>query len=133
MKLARRANCFTAWIAILAVLLAALAPSLARALSPLPQEAMPWSEICTMGGTQTMVAPGTDPESDSGSGSGQGMLSPHCPFCLTHHNLLLPPLPTSGFLPVTDKLTEFFLPANVSPPPRFTGIAAEPRAPPATS
>ncbi|MCF8199574.1 MAG: DUF2946 family protein [Sulfuritalea sp.] len=133
MKLARRANCFTAWIAILAVLLAALAPTMARALSPLPQSAMPWSEICTLSGTQTMAEPGSDSVSGSGSGSGQGMLAPHCPFCLTHYTPLLLPSSACDIPPAAGKHTEFFLPAVISPPPRFTGIAAEPRAPPAAS
>lgn len=129
MKLVPRANRFTAWIAILAILLAALAPTMARAFSPQLQGAMPWSEICTLGGTQTVTAPG----SDSGSGSRQGMLAPHCPFCLTHHNFLVLPSSARTFLPAADESTEFILPAVVSPPPRFTGIAAEPRAPPAAS
>ena len=127
MKLARRTNRLTAWIAIFAILLAALAPSVARALASPGQEKEPWSEICTLGGLQT--APDTAPA----SGSGQGTTTQHCLFCLNHHKLfVLPPVPC-GLSLATEAAPGFIPPAVISPPPRFTGIAAEPRAPPAVS
>lgn len=79
MSLPRRPARLAAWIAIFAVLLAALAPVLARALSP-PQQAMPWNEICSVAGPQgardALPEPGGGPHHDA--------TFQHCPFCLSH-------------------------------------------------
>jgi hypothetical protein len=109
----------TAWIAIFAILLAALAPSLARALSS-PQKAMPWTDICSVGGPQ--VAHDVAPE--SGSGQHEGMGLKHCPFCLTHAGQFALPATTLNFLPTVDSCAGVFPPSAATPPPRFIRAAA---------
>jgi hypothetical protein len=128
MKLAHRTGRLTAWIAIFAILLAALAPSVARALSP-PQTAMPWTDICSVVGTQ--AAPTTEPM--SGSGQHEGMGLKHCPFCLTHAGHFALPATTPDVLPTADSCAEVFPPSAATPPPRFIRAAAQSRAPPANS
>lgn len=128
MTLARRNGCFTAWIAIFAILLAALAPSVARALAP-AQQAAPWSEICSASGVQ--VAHEVAPLSGSGQHGDAGFK--HCPLCLNYvGQFAMPTTPFSG-LPLLDRRAESF-PASISTTTsRFLLVAAQPRAPPAVS
>lgn len=128
MRLATRPGRVTAWIAIFAILLAALAPSVARAwLSP--QQTMPWTEICSIGGSQGTpdVAP------LSGSGQHDGAVFKHCPFCLNYAGHFALPAPALDFLPAVTASTETFPASVATPAPRFIRVAAQPRAPPANS
>ncbi|MCK9387873.1 MAG: DUF2946 domain-containing protein [Sulfuritalea sp.] len=126
MKLVLRPDRVAAWIAIFAILLAALAPGVARALSS--QQAVPWSEICSVAVTQAA--------SDaplSGSGQHDGMAFKHCPFCMNHAgHFALPPAPLD-WMPVANvsAVTPLFLATAASP--RFIRATAQPRAPPAHS
>lgn len=128
MSFVRHARRVTAWIAIFAILLAALAPSLARALSS-PQKAMPWSEICSVVGTQAVP----DAASVPNSGRHDGAEFKHCPFCLTHAGQFALPATPPDVLPTADSRAEVFPPSTATPPPRFIRAAAQPRAPPAVS
>ncbi|NJD35619.1 MAG: DUF2946 domain-containing protein [Betaproteobacteria bacterium] len=88
---------FTAWIAILAVLLAALAPGISQAFASSQAQATPWIEICTSAGTQLRL----DPAPTGGSGEHEGKLSAHCPFCLNHAGHFgLPATPLEFSLPL---------------------------------
>lgn len=127
MRLATRPGRVTAWIAIFAILLAALAPSLARALAP-PQQAMPWGEICTAAGMQQVAV---DAAPDSGSHEGSGPR--HCPYCLVHAGHFALPSATGSFCPATATGAAAPLPFFVAPPPRLIRPAAAPRAPPSIS
>lgn len=127
MNLAR--NRLTAWIAIFAVLLAALAPALARAWVPAQAAPMPWAEICTAGGTQLVHDTAPAP----GSGQHEGIGLKHCPFCLTHAGQFALPAATLDILPAADARGEAFPSSAASSPPRFIRVAAQPRAPPAIS
>ncbi|MCX7165281.1 MAG: DUF2946 domain-containing protein [Rhodocyclales bacterium] len=128
MKLARCTGRLTAWIAIFAILLAALAPSVARALSP-PQKAMPWTDICSVAGTQ--AAPATDPI--SGSGQHQNVGFKHCPLCLNYTgHLALPTAPVAP-LPVVGASAEDFPASVTTASAHFIRTAAQPRAPPVNS
>jgi hypothetical protein len=128
MNPARRPGRLATWIAIFAILLAALAPSVARALSS-PQKAMPWTDICSVGGPQ--VAHDAAPA--SGSGQHEGMGLKHCPFCLTHAGQFALPAVTPDVFPTADSCVEAFPPSAAIPSPRFIRAAAQPRAPPAHS
>jgi hypothetical protein len=129
MNPARRPGRLAAWIAIFAILLAALAPSVARALSSPQQQAMPWTDICSVGGPQIAhdVAPA------SGSGQHEGMGLKHCPFCLTHAGQFALPAATLDFLPTADSRAGVLPPSAAIPPPRFIRATVQPRAPPAIS
>lgn len=128
MKLATRPGRLAAWIAIFAILLAALAPSMARAFSS-PQQAMPWTEICTLAGTQAAH----DNAPLSGSGQHEGGVFKHCPFCLGNAGHFVLPTGPLSCLPAAEAGSEIFLPAFTPPSPRFIRAAAQPRAPPANS
>ncbi|MDA8256157.1 MAG: DUF2946 family protein [Betaproteobacteria bacterium] len=128
MRLATRPGRVTAWIAIFAILLAALAPAVARAwLSP--QQAMPWTEICSVAGPQGAMDAAPLP----GSGQHDGALFKHCPFCLNHAGQFALPPPAHDLLPPAAAGSEG-IPSSVAiSVPRFIRVAAEPRAPPAIS
>ena len=128
MKLAR-ASRLTAWIAMFAILLAALAPSVARALSSPQQQAMPWSDICAVAGTQAVH----DAAPLSGSGQDNGAAFGHCPFCLSHAGQFVLPTAALYCLPAADASAGFFTPSAAAPSPRFVRASAQPRAPPAAS
>ncbi|MCK9380906.1 MAG: DUF2946 family protein [Sulfuritalea sp.] len=126
---ARRPDRLTAWIAILAILLAALAPGVARALSASPQQALPWTEICTLGGIQRAEGAAPLP----GSGQHEGAMLKHCLFCLNHaSHFALPPAPLD-VVPAIDASAESFPFSFTAPSSRFIRAAAQPRAPPANS
>ena len=128
MRLATRHGRVTAWIAIFAVLLAALAPSVARAwLSP--QKVMPWGEICTAGGMQTTHDAAPRPD----SGQHGGAVFKHCPFCLTHAGHFALPTPAHELLQPAAASSESIQSAVATPAPRLIRVAAQPRAPPANS
>jgi hypothetical protein len=75
----------TAWIACIAILLAALAPTLAQALTAGAERATPWSEICSAAGTQ----PGAESLPGSDGQSSHGIK--HCPWCAgSNHQFALP-------------------------------------------
>ena len=128
MTLSRRPARLTAWIAIFAVLLAALAPGLARALSS-PQQAMPWSEICSVGGPR--VAPDALP--DSGAGQHDGKVFKHCPFCLNYAGHFVLPATPLDFSPAIDHDTALPCALVATSSPRLAWASPPSRAPPAIS
>lgn len=125
MKLAQRKGRLTAWIAIFAILLAALSPNLARVLAS-PQQAMPWTDICTMAGAQTADAAAPLP----GSGQHEGTAFKHCAFCLHyvgHFALATAPLTLLSATVATAAAVPLLA---AWPFPRPIRAAAQPRAPP---
>lgn len=69
----------TAWIATLAILLAALAPTISQAAYHVSGDAL-WLEVCTAYGIQR-VAVDADPQS---SGDTASLLAEHCSYCSFH-------------------------------------------------
>lgn len=128
MKPARRPGRLTAWIAIFAILLAALAPGVARALSS-SQKAVPWTEICSVAGTKTV--PDAAPISGSGQHDGEGFK--HCPLCLNHTGDAAMPAEPVDIWPVVGPGAGDFSASVTTSSPRFIRTAAQPRAPPANS
>ncbi|MCS7102067.1 MAG: DUF2946 family protein [Burkholderiaceae bacterium] len=104
----------TAAVAILAILLNALVPSLARAWAPLPL-----GEVCSARG-----AGGGYPQ------PAEVFLLEHCPYCAPHAGSFAAP-PPAGSVPVAPALvTAAGAPAAVAPPAPPAWPAAQPRAPP---
>jgi hypothetical protein len=128
MNFVSRPGRFAAWIAILAILLAALAPSMARAFAS-PQKAMPWSDICSIAGT----GPAHDSVPGQPSGPHESAGYTHCIFCLHHSGHFALPSTRFGLLTAAAAAAEVFPPSAATPPPRFIRAAAQPRAPPAIS
>jgi hypothetical protein len=126
MRPTRRAQVLTSWIAVLATVLAALAPSAAHALAATRGAA--WLEVCTAYGARWQRVP--QGQTPSTPGPVDSLLAAHCPYCsLASDAPLLPPGTAPRMMPLA------------SPPPlRHQGVAgpawpvawarAQPRAPP---
>lgn len=114
------------WVALLAVWMLALAPTLSHALAWAAGD-NPWAQICTTPvakGTSSAPLPG-DATPPSASGHFE-----HCPFCPLGGAATLPPSPTctqSLDLGPTQALPALYLHA---PQPLFPWRTAQPRAPP---
>lgn len=132
MEMNRYRRRWTAWLASLAILAAALAPSISYALAAMDRAGFStWADICS---ADAVDAPQADSESVRVSIPGDsGLHLKHCPFCFTHAGsfALLPvdaPLiPPAAGSPIRPPL---FL---HSPRPLFAWRAARPRAPPVAS
>jgi Protein of unknown function (DUF2946) len=75
------------WTALVALLLATLAPSVAHALRHARGETMPWSQLCSATGSKRIVL---EMPAD-GSPLAHGHAFDHCLFCALHHNGSAPP------------------------------------------
>lgn len=115
----------TAWIATLAILLAALVPTISQAAYHVSGDAL-WLEVCTAYGIQR-VAVDADPQSPGDTAS---LLAEHCSYCsfhsggptLTSRAAALPIL-SDGDVVVTARNLHF-------PRPPLAWAASRPRAPP---
>ena len=114
------------WIACLAILLNALAPSISHALSAGPSNMI---EICSASGTTWIAVDQATP--DSSTKSPLHHLE-HCPFCMTHADTFALPLPLAPSFAVTGGHELFPALFYHSPSPLFSWSAAKPRGPPAT-
>ncbi len=131
------------WLAALAILLSALAPTLSYAMPGKPD--LRFAEICSASGhtysadpALTVLQGGKLPASDlqqsqPGQGHSDAMAMQHCPYCLNHASAHGVPLP-SEFLLAAPQLS-YSLPSLYyqSPAPLFAWASASPRAPPYTS
>lgn len=123
-----------AWIACLAILFNALAPSLAHAVATFAGDGGGTGarmEICSMNGYQPTTATADPMHAPDGAPHAQA--AQHCPFCATHAgHFALPPSPVSAPLPDPGPAARPPL-FHRAPHPLFAWIAANPRAPPAAS
>ncbi|MCX7163643.1 MAG: DUF2946 domain-containing protein [Rhodocyclales bacterium] len=129
MKLARHGRRFTAWIALFAILLVALAPGISQALAASRQQPVPWTEICTPAGVQVRPAPAPA----SHSGEHQGILPGHCPFCLNHAGHFVLPTVALDFSPAADAGAAYFCSPVTAPSLCQACTSPQSRAPPAIS
>lgn len=118
-------------IALLAMLMASLAPTLSRLAAAMGTDsAVSWVEVCTASGSQWVAVPANAPSHPAGEGSAPAVHSEHCPFCLLSMDRWGPPTESSrhlfadavGFrvLPVTQALffgLELFTEAQPRAPP----------------
>jgi hypothetical protein len=117
------------WFAMLAILMASLAPSVSHALG-LTRGAS-WIEVCSAQGARWVKGDASDSRSnESGSAPAAAHLLDHCPYCSVHMPALgLPPaqqvLPLA--LGLDDALPPAFLAARRTP---HVWVTAQPRAPP---
>lgn len=113
----------TTWVATLAVLLAALAPTVSFALGS--RLGASWVEVCTVAGSKWVNAGEGEPAAPAAS-----HVFEHCHFCSIHTPAIgMPPAPLAQ-LPIVDA-------AAVVPPAFLTAprtlhawASAQPRAPP---
>jgi Protein of unknown function (DUF2946) len=115
------------WVALLALMLATLAPSIAHALHHARGATIPWSQLCSATGNKRAVFE----QSLDGSGSTlQTDAFEHCPFCALHLGGWAPP-PTAPALALRADLRAAATPARPQPQRRrFAWLAAPSRAPP---
>ena len=134
---ALRARRLSAWIAIFAMALAALAPTVSRALARGAASPVSWTEVCTASGMQwvnldSAVTTGTTRSTASGvPDGGQPAHNPldHCPFCF---------LSAERLGPAPGAAARFFVPGDPVAPaiglqPAFRSLAplaAHARGPP---
>jgi hypothetical protein len=119
------------WFAMLAILMASLAPSVSHALG-LTRDAS-WIEVCSAQGARWVKGDSSDSisnESESGSVPAAAHLLDHCPYCSVHMPAWgLPPAHEVAplALGLEDKLPPAFLAARRTP---HAWVTAQPRAPP---
>lgn len=114
----------TGWIAVLAILLASLAPSLSHALAS--STGSNWVEICTTQGSKWIAAG----EDGSERAPASAHVLDHCPYCSLHAPTLgLPPAGSLTQLPLrlAHEVPRAFLAA---PRTQHAWVSAQPRAPP---
>ncbi|WP_066273591.1 DUF2946 domain-containing protein [Hydrogenophaga palleronii] len=127
MRFPRATHRIAAWLAMLAMVLGALAPTLAQAVVA-AQGGPGWMQVCSASG---MVWVQTDAQGDLADmdvGKSMADASRHCPWCQLHGAAGLPPAP----LAVTDLAAPTAAPlwrASVDEPATFWP-AAPSRAPP---
>ncbi|NHZ41545.1 DUF2946 family protein [Massilia aquatica] len=121
MRVKRRASALASWMAMLAMLMAILAPALSHAFAGDATAAYLSADICRAG-SAAAAADAAAPGSHEGKPK-------HCPYC--HHGngmLLLPPAPRALALAVADAPPAAQLPA--APKARSAWTPAQARGPP---
>lgn len=126
MHFCRCARLLTSWIAVLAILMSALAPSISHALGT--KNGASWIEVCSTVGSKWLQPDrsSTDPAPASGSAH----LFEHCPYCSLHANAIAVPAAPVGLAqaPVlSHPVPTAFLAA---PRTLHAWVSAQPRAPP---
>lgn len=87
-----RARRLTAWIALAALLLGALAPTASHALARASGVAPALQDLCTVGGPRRLVlAPDPAAAADASDQQESTLALTHCPFCLPIADRLGPP------------------------------------------
>ena len=132
---------WTAWIALCAILLGALVPTVSHGVRAWSHSPITWVEVCSSTGNKLIaMAVGQDAGTTKGfvkqANGGRGLPSgehagEHCPFCLVHANdaAVLPASPPVMALttPLNDELPSLFLHA---PRSLFAWAPSQARAPP---
>lgn len=120
---------FAAWIACLAILLAALAPPISHAIAAKKPSVAAGHEICTADGLQSVEKIAPESIQDHQDFPENAMHMEHCPFCLTSAASFAL-LPASFRLPVMSGspiLPSLFYESSR---PLFAWLTAQPRGPP---
>ena len=123
----RAARKLTSWVAILAILMGALAPTISHALAPVTGQA--WLEVCSTAGIRWVKAEPSDSEQSPAGKSGAHWFD-HCPDCSIQADLLALPAGAGGaavLLPLSFEVPAAFLAA---PRTLHAWVSAQPRAPP---
>ncbi|MDO8298646.1 DUF2946 domain-containing protein [Lacisediminimonas sp.] len=135
MALTRLHRRIAALLACLAVLLAALAPSVSSAFAQAPAQLRlsagdgPGMEFCSADTSAT----GKHSAAPSRSGSDHGLHFEQCPFCFTHAGSFALPPSASFFVPLLTAQANFPALFYQSNRPLFAWSKAQPRAPPFNS
>lgn len=117
----------TTWLAALAILFAALAPSLSHALAS--ASGSDWIEVCTIQGSK-WIATGED---GSERGPASAHVLDHCPYCSVHAPTLGLPPANDSVQPPSRRAHEVPLAFLAAPRTLHAWVSAQPRAPPVFS
>jgi Protein of unknown function (DUF2946) len=96
MRFHRSARLLTSWMAVLAILMAALAPSISHALGA--KNGASWTEVCSTVGSKWVQPDGSS--TDPAPASGDAHLFEHCPYCSLHANAIAVPAAPVGWAQV---------------------------------
>jgi len=123
-------RCLAAWLASIAMLFAALAPSMSQAMSVMPGNT--WTEICSMSGTRFVKVTAATGDVSDHAPSDAGHVA-HCPLCATHAGSFALP-PGAGYsIPLIDTRETYPFLFFQSPYPLAIWHRAQARAPPLRS
>jgi hypothetical protein len=129
MRFHRTSRTLACWIAVLAIQVAALAPSISLALDV--KNDASWIEVCTSVGAKWVQPDGSS--ADQAPASGEVHPFEHCPYCSLHANAVaIPAVPGVPALAISssDRLPTAFLTA---PHTLCAWVSVQPRAPPPCS
>lgn len=121
----------TIWIALLAVLFGALAPSVSYALAAQRGGTAQWAELCGVNGVKRVLVAAETPPAPQRDPLQHHI--EHCPYCATHGGTFALPPPAALSVAVIgghDRYPSLYYHA---PAPLFPWSAAKPRGPPAVS
>lgn len=126
MRFRRTSGVFASWVAVLALLMAALAPAISHALRT--RDGASAIEVCSSLGARWVLPDGSS--TDPVPPAGQGHPFEHCPYCSLHSQALaIPPAPAVLTPAIaTAELLPLAFPA--APLTLFAWVGAQPRAPP---
>ena len=115
------------WVAAMAILLMALAPTISHALQG--QSARDWALVCSTQGAKWISASGDAEDRSSAPQPASVHAFEHCPYCSLHAGTVgLPPAGGSVvLLSLSDRVPRLFLTAHR---PLHAWLAAQPRGPP---
>lgn len=122
------------WIAALAILFGAMAPTISRAMAATVSQAAPADpsmEVCTMLGMKMILVADHVAHGGKPAPVGTDHMLEHCPYCAVHATpaLLPPPAPTLSALPaIAAAYPPLFYRSATKP---FAWSPASPRGPPA--
>lgn len=119
---------WTSWLATLALLLAALAPSISMALDPGNSR---WAEICTATGSKWVADDGSI--ADTAPVPAGAHTFEHCPYCSLHASTLAMPPASVAIVPPAQAGCPVAVADPAVPRPRPAWVSAPPRAPPLAS
>jgi hypothetical protein len=116
------------WAALLALLMATLAPSVAQALRHARGEILPWSQLCSATGGKRVVF---EPQSDDPGSNARSHRLEQCGVCATQHGGWAPPSAAPIVALRADLQALAPMPHPLPASVLFAWLLAQPRAPPA--
>ena len=119
------------WIAMFALVLGALAPTVSSAVSWATGGEVRWIEVCTTSGVKLVPMDAEYAASGEERGDTALFASERCPLCFTQGGVLALPPGTGMSLPVLSVRDPFSAVHYRAPPPLFIWAASQSRAPPA--
>ena len=132
MRMGRTSRVMTSWIAVLAILMATLAPSVSRAFAA--KAGSPWVEVCSSTGATWILTQGNDEEQKQAPAPSGTHPLKHCPSCSPHANAIaVPAVPPGVLVPVSASTRDLPIAFAAAPRMRHAWVSAPPRAPPPIS